>query len=71
MGRKGDQIRVMARGPFLDRIGKMAIPDALLKPGPLNLEAIAIIPSALFSRVSDSVVHPFAFGTSRDRLLPS
>jgi putative nucleotidyltransferase with HDIG domain len=37
MGLPGDQIRVIARGAFLHDIGKMAIPDSILrKPGPLN-----------------------------------
>src|SRR2546427_6419946 len=42
MGLPDDQIRVIARGAFLHDIGKMAIPDAILrKPGALNPEEIA------------------------------
>src|SRR5712675_1386329 len=37
MGISGDQIRIIARGAFLHDIGKMAIPDAILrKPGALT-----------------------------------
>src|SRR5204862_698928 len=37
IGLSGDKIRVIARGAFLHDIGKMAIPDAILrKPGALN-----------------------------------
>lgn len=44
MGLTSDQIRVIARGAFLHDIGKMAIPDAILrKPGALNPEEIAIM----------------------------
>jgi putative nucleotidyltransferase with HDIG domain len=39
MGLPKDQIAVIARGAFLHDIGKMAIPDAILrKPGPLSSE---------------------------------
>jgi putative nucleotidyltransferase with HDIG domain len=39
-----DKIRVIARGAFLHDIGKMAIPDAILrKPGALNTEEVAIM----------------------------
>lgn len=39
MGLPGDKIRVIARGAFLHDIGKMAIPDAILrKPGALTPE---------------------------------
>jgi putative nucleotidyltransferase with HDIG domain len=44
MGLSSDQIRVIARGAFLHDIGKMAIPDAILrKPGALNQEEIEIM----------------------------
>src|SRR5947209_17180501 len=44
MGLSPDQIRVIARGAFLHDIGKMAIPDAILrKPGALNEEEVAIM----------------------------
>ncbi len=44
MGLPNDQIRIIARGAFLHDIGKMAIPDAILrKPGALNPEEIAIM----------------------------
>jgi putative nucleotidyltransferase with HDIG domain len=44
MGLSADQIRVIARGAFLHDIGKMAIPDAILrKPGALDTEEIAIM----------------------------
>src|ERR1041385_6194776 len=44
MGLSGDRIRVIARGAFLHDIGKMAIPDAILrKPGALNDEEKAIM----------------------------
>ncbi|HKE30128.1 MAG TPA: HD domain-containing phosphohydrolase [Candidatus Angelobacter sp.] len=44
MGLSGERIRVIARGAFLHDIGKMAIPDAILrKPGALTQEEIAIM----------------------------
>jgi cyclic di-GMP phosphodiesterase len=44
MGLSTDQIRVIARGAFLHDIGKMAIPDAILrKPGALTPEETAIM----------------------------
>ncbi len=44
MGLSGDRIRVIARGAFLHDIGKMAIPDAILrKPGALTAEETAIM----------------------------
>jgi putative nucleotidyltransferase with HDIG domain len=44
MGLPRDQIAVIARGAFLHDIGKMAIPDAILrKPGALNAEEVAIM----------------------------
>jgi putative nucleotidyltransferase with HDIG domain len=44
MGLGSDKIRVIARGAFLHDIGKMAIPDAILrKPGPLTEEERAIM----------------------------
>jgi putative nucleotidyltransferase with HDIG domain len=44
MGISGDQIRVIARGAFLHDIGKMAIPDAILrKPGALDPDEVAIM----------------------------
>ncbi len=44
MGLSPDQIRVIARGAFLHDIGKMAIPDAILrKPGALDPEEVAIM----------------------------
>jgi putative nucleotidyltransferase with HDIG domain len=44
MGISGDQIRVIARGAFLHDIGKMAIPDAILrKPGALDPEEVAVM----------------------------
>ena len=44
MGLSADQIRVIARGAFLHDIGKMAIPDAILrKPGALDEDEIAIM----------------------------
>ena len=44
MGLGDKDIRVIARGAFLHDIGKMAIPDAILrKPGALNTEEIAIM----------------------------
>ncbi len=43
-GLTSDQIRVIARGAFLHDIGKMAIPDAILrKPGPLTPEEVSIM----------------------------
>jgi putative nucleotidyltransferase with HDIG domain len=42
MGLPADKIRVIARGAFLHDIGKMAIPDSILrKPGALTQEEIA------------------------------
>jgi putative nucleotidyltransferase with HDIG domain len=39
-----DKIRIIARGAFLHDIGKMAIPDAILrKPGALNQEEVEIM----------------------------
>src|SRR5207244_2762477 len=62
MGLPADQIRVIARGAFLHDLGKMAIPDAILrKPGKLNEEEIAIMREhcyrgyQLLKRVSFSV----------------
>ena len=44
MGLSGDQIRVIARGAFLHDIGKMAIPDAILrKPGALDPDEVDIM----------------------------
>jgi HD-GYP domain-containing protein (c-di-GMP phosphodiesterase class II) len=44
MGLSKDQIAVIARGAFLHDIGKMAIPDAILrKPGKLTPEEIVIM----------------------------
>ena len=44
MGLSKDQIDVIARGAFLHDIGKMAIPDAILrKPGKLNPEEVAVM----------------------------
>jgi putative nucleotidyltransferase with HDIG domain len=44
MGLSGDQIRIIARGAFLHDIGKMAIPDQILKkPGKLDAEETAIM----------------------------
>jgi putative nucleotidyltransferase with HDIG domain len=44
MGLSADRIRVIARGAFLHDIGKMAIPDAILrKPGALTPEEVAIM----------------------------
>lgn len=44
MGLNDKEIRVIARGAFLHDIGKMAIPDAILrKPGALNPDEIAIM----------------------------
>ena len=44
LGLETERIRVIARGAFLHDIGKMAIPDAILrKPGPLTPEEVAIM----------------------------
>ena len=44
IGLSADQIRIIARGAFLHDIGKMAIPDAILrKPGALTPEEVAIM----------------------------
>src|SRR6202049_3043911 len=44
MGLSKDQIDVIARGAFLHDIGKMAIPDAILrKPGKLDPDEIAVM----------------------------
>lgn len=44
MGLSKDQIDVIARGAFLHDIGKMAIPDAILrKPGKLDANEVAIM----------------------------
>lgn len=44
MGLSGDKIRVIARGAFLHDIGKMAIPDNILrKPGALTAEETEIM----------------------------
>src|SRR5436309_7951190 len=44
MGMSGDKIRVIARGAFLHDIGKMAIPDAILrKPGALTEAEVMIM----------------------------
>jgi putative nucleotidyltransferase with HDIG domain len=44
MGLAGDQIRIIARGAFLHDIGKMAIPDDILrKPGKLTTDQTTIM----------------------------
>jgi putative nucleotidyltransferase with HDIG domain len=44
MGLSADQIRIIARGAFLHDIGKMAIPDAILrKPGALDPDEVTIM----------------------------
>jgi len=44
MGLAGDQIRIIARGAFLHDIGKMAIPDDILrKPGKLTPDQTTIM----------------------------
>src|SRR3954470_4766186 len=44
MGLAPEKIRIIARGAFLHDIGKMAIPDAILrKPGPLTRDETAIM----------------------------
>ena len=44
VGLSADQIRVIARGAFLHDIGKVAIPDAILrKPAALNADEMAIM----------------------------
>ena len=44
MGIRGEPLRVIARGAFLHDIGKMAIPDSVLrKPGPLNQEELLVM----------------------------
>jgi len=44
MGLPADQIRVIARGAFMHDIGKMAIPDAILrKPGALSPEEVTVM----------------------------
>jgi len=44
IGLSSDQIRVIARGAFLHDIGKMAIPDAILrKPGALTPDEVTIM----------------------------
>src|ERR1700745_784114 len=49
MGLSKDQIAVIARGAFLHDIGKMAIPDAILrKPGPLTADEVTIMKEHAF-----------------------
>jgi putative nucleotidyltransferase with HDIG domain len=49
MGLSSDRIRVIARGAFLHDIGKMAIPDAILrKPGALTPDEINIMKEHCF-----------------------
>jgi len=44
MGLQKDEISIIARGAFLHDIGKMAIPDSILrKPGKLNPEEVSIM----------------------------
>jgi putative nucleotidyltransferase with HDIG domain len=44
MGLTGDRIRIIARGAFLHDVGKMAIPDAILrKPGKLDEAEVSIM----------------------------
>jgi putative nucleotidyltransferase with HDIG domain len=44
MGLEADEVRVIARGAFLHDIGKMAIPDSVLrKPGPLSEDEVAVM----------------------------
>ena len=43
-GLSDEEVRVIARGAFLHDIGKMAIPDGILrKPGPLTAEEVSIM----------------------------
>jgi putative nucleotidyltransferase with HDIG domain len=43
-GLSDEQVRIIARGAFLHDIGKMAIPDGILrKPGPLTAEEVSIM----------------------------
>src|SRR5207253_9034021 len=49
MGLSPDQIRVIARGAFLHDIGKMAVPDAILrKPGKLTPDEILVMQQHCF-----------------------
>jgi putative nucleotidyltransferase with HDIG domain len=49
MGLPADQIRVIARGAFLHDIGKMAIPDSILrKPGKLTEAEVAVMKEHCF-----------------------
>jgi putative nucleotidyltransferase with HDIG domain len=49
MGMAGEKIRVVARGAFLHDVGKMAIPDAILrKPGKLSEPEMAVMQEHCF-----------------------
>ena len=71
MGLPKEQIDVIARGAFLHDIGKMAIPDAILrKPGKLNPDEVASHAGALLPRLPDIEENSVSEGSLGDCLRP-
>ncbi len=70
-GIEADVTHMLARGAFLHDIGKMAIPDAILrKPNPLNAEEIDRHAGAQLPRLRMLKKIPFLSRGRRDRLCP-
>ncbi len=71
MGLSKDQIAVIARGAFLHDIGKMAIPDAILrKPGKLTPDEILIMQEHCYHGYEILKKIPFLRRGRGDRLRP-
>ena len=71
MGLQQDAIRVIARGAFLHDIGKMAIPDAILrKPGALTPDETEIMKEHCLKGYHDPEAHSVFAGSRRDRARP-
>ncbi len=67
-----EQITVIARGAFLHDIGKMAIPDAILrKPGALTPDEITIMREHCYRGYQLLKRIPFSGGSLGNRVLPS
>ena len=61
MGLQKEEINVIARGAFLHDIGKMAIPDNILrKPGKLTEEETAIMREHAYAATRSSEEHPLS-----------
>ena len=72
MGVPREQIPVIARGAFLHDIGKMAIPDAILrKPGKLDSDETTIMREHCYRGYQMLKKIPFPGRSLRHRLFPS